>query len=278
MQLDVFSSLHVSTSNDGAVVHLELDHGKANEMGTPQLLELELLTAQLGADKKAAALVTTSRRRSRRGTPIFVAGADVTERVGWEQHQVRLHVRWQRRVLANLRAAPVFHVGVVAGVAFGWGTEFLLTCDYRIACDGARFALPETGLGILPGAGGSAELQAQIGAPHALRLGMTGEVIDGQEALRIGLVQEFEPDHDAAMERANALAIRASTRSPTANGAFKQALLSSQGLARASREELEALAYEHCVLTGEATIGREHFGAARKGDPIPWGPRRPWVR
>ena len=192
-----FEFLNVTVSDDGAVVVLTFDHGKANEVSSAVLRELQDLGRMLREDGDARAWISTSRRTSSRGTPIFVAGADVSERVGWTDDQVKAHVRWQRHLLADLRDVPQFHIAVVGGVAFGWGTEWLLTADYRIACDGARFALPETGLGIVPGAGGTAWLSDQIGLAHALRLGMTGEAIDAEEACRIGLVQEQHDTLDA---------------------------------------------------------------------------------
>lgn len=273
MGFEGYEHLHVTADADGRVVTLRLDHGKANEMGTPQLAELERLAAEL-RDGPAVALITHSTKRSSKGTPIFVAGANVTERVGWSDDRVKAHVRWQRAVLAALRAAPVFHVVVVEGVALGWGTEYLLVGDYRIATPSASFALPETGLGILPGAGGTGELWAQIGAPQALRLGMTGERIDADEAIRIGLVQEGASDAEAAMTRALALAQLVARRSPTALAAFKGALLAAVGLDASARTETEAEAYDHCVETGQAAIGREHFADIRNGGVPPWGPRR----
>lgn len=272
--IDGIETLQLNATHDGAVWELRFDHGKANEIGTEQLDELDRLADALAADPTVRALVSTSTRQSRRGTPIFVAGANVTERLGWSDEQVKAHVRRQRKTLGRLRRAPVFHVAVVAGVAFGWGTEFLLTADYRIAASGARFALPETGLGILPGAGGTGELHAQIGMAHALRLGMTGEVIEPAEAARIGLVQEAFDDHAQAMDRARALAARAATRSPTANAAFKAAVLAAEGQDAEHRTESEAKAYERCVDLGEAAIGRANFAASRDGTPIPWGPKR----
>jgi enoyl-CoA hydratase/carnithine racemase len=269
-----YEHLRVGVEHGGAVVTLAFDHGKANEIGGAQLAELDRLASSLSEDADARALITTSHRVTRSGTPIFVSGADVTERVGWSGDRVKAHVRHQREVLQRLRAAPVLHVVVVAGVAFGWGTEFLLTADYRIAAPGARFALPETGLGILPGAGGSSELHAAIGAAHALRLGLTGEVIDHLEAARIGLVQEVAADQAAGLQRARALGLLAATRSPTANAAFKATVLASEGLAAGTRGELEAQAYEHCVDSGEAAIGREHFAEIRDGLIPPWGERR----
>lgn len=273
MRLEGIDTLHLEQEADGAVLVLRFDHGKANEIGSRQLVELERLAAHLEADGGTRALLTYSARVSEKGTPIFVSGADVTERVGWDDARIKEHVRWQRAVLARLRRAPVLHVVVVQGVAFGWGTEFLLTADYRLACPGARFALPETGLGILPGAGGTSELQAEIGPAQALRLGLTGEVIDAAEALSIGLVQEVLPDPAAALARARALARMAATRSPTANAAFKAALLSSIGAPGARRASLEARAYEVCVDAGEAARGRAGFAAARRGAPVAWGPR-----
>lgn len=272
-QMDGFQHLGVTTEADGRVVVVELDHGKANEMGSEQLRELEALTRLLSEDPAVVAAITWSRKRSSRGTPLFVAGANVTERVGWDDDRVKQHVRWQRSVLQGLRAAPVFHIGVAGGVALGWGTEYLLLCDYRIAAEGARFGLPETGLGIVPGAGGTADLWAHVGVAQALRLGMTGERIDAAEALRIGLVQERAPDLDAAMDRARALAALACRRSPTAIAAYKAALLGAVGLPGPQRLALEAAAYERCVDAGEAAIGRASFAAIRAGETPPWGKR-----
>lgn len=256
---------------DGPVAVLELDHGKANEMGSPQLAAFERLVDALPA-QGVRALITFSKRRSRRGTPIFVAGANVTERTGWSDDAVAAHVRRQRAVLARLRQLPLFHIAVVNGVALGWGTEYLITCDYRIAASEAVFGLPETGLGILPGAGGTSELWSLIGVPQALRLGMTGERIDATEAHRIGLVQELADDVDAGLARAHALAARVARNSPTGVAAFKRGVLASVGQAADARREIEAQAYERCLFSGEAAIGRANFKAIREGAEVPWGP------
>lgn len=265
--------LSLDTLDSGArVAFLDLDHGRANEMGSAALRDWEALCAFLEAGG-ARALVTSSRRRSRKGTPIFIAGADVTERVGWTPDQVKGHVRWQRAVLQRLRRVPVLHVGVVSGVALGWGTEFLLCCDVRIACPGATFGLPETGLGIVPGAGGTSELWSLVGVNQALRLGLTGERIGPDEAARIGLVEEVAESLEAGLERARALAARAAKNSPTALAAFKRGVLASVGQSGAVRTEVEATAYERCVDSGEAAVGRARFGQARKGEDLSdWGP------
>ncbi len=267
-----FEHLQLDTPVPGVAV-LTFDHGKANEMGTVQLRELEALPAWIEA-RGIVCLVTRSTKRSRKGTPIFVAGANVTERVGWSDEEVKAHVRYQRSTLQLLRRTPVFHVVLVEGVCLGWGTEYLLVGDYRLATPAASFALPETGLGILPGAGGTGELWAQVGVPQALRLGMTGERIGADEAVRIGLVQELAASGEAGMERALALAALVARKSPTALAAFKRAVLDSVGGGEALRTENEASAYERCVDTGEAAIGRAHFAQIREGEVPPWAPRQ----
>lgn len=276
LDVDRYRLLHVQTSPDGFVVECRLNHGKANEVGSAVLDELGRLAADLSSDPDARALVTWSDQRSRRGTPIFVAGADVAERSGWSPEQVASHVGRQRAILTSFREVPVFHVVVVSGVALGWGTEFLLTADHVVASDGASFALPETGLGIVPGAGGTSELWSRIGPRQALWLGMTGEALNPSEALRIGLVDRHVPSEGDALEAARACANRAATRSPTANAAFKRALLRSIGASSPDRASFEDDAYRHCLLTGEAAIGRSQFDAIRRGERVAWGPKRPW--
>ena len=263
-------SLHASVSSDGSVLHVTLDHGRVNEMGSSELGDWDTITEHLNGGRFRA-LLTTSDKVTRSGKRIFIAGANVTERSQWSVDQVKAHVRRQRSTLAALRHVPAFHVTVVDGLALGWGTEFMITADYRIGTPSARFALPETSIGIVPGAGGTSELSKIIGPNQALRLGMTGEQISAEEALRIGLIDELAESKDAAMERARALTSLAAKRSPTAVGAFKQGVLASLSMAAEDRTELEAQAYELCVDSGDAAIGRKHFKAITAGETVSWG-------
>jgi enoyl-CoA hydratase/carnithine racemase len=273
MDLAAIAALHPRYEEDHGLLILELDHGKANEMGGEQLAAFDALAAMIEGDAAVTCLCTTSRRVSRRGTPIFIAGANVTERVGWDDARVKAHVRSQRALMLRLRRLPIFTTVISHGVTLGWGTEFVLTADYTLATPTASFALPETGLGILPGARGTAELAQAIGPAQALRLGCTGEAVGGEEAARLGLVQEVVADVDAGLTRVRALADLLRRRSPTAVAAFKRGLLDAQGRREAERLEIEAAAYERCVDSGEAAIGRANFAAIRAGEAPPWGPR-----
>jgi len=274
MDLSRLAPLHPTFDAALGLLTLDLDHGKANEMGTVQLAAFEALCEVVEAEAAVRTLVTTSHRMTSSGKPIFIAGANVTEREGWDDAKVKSHVLRQRELMRRLSRLPVFHVVVVGGVTLGWGTEYLLVADYVIGARGASFALPETGLGILPGARGTAELALRIGPMQALRLGITGESIEAEEAVRIGLASELAADVDAGLARARAMAAAVARRSPTAVVAFKDGLLDSLGRSEDERLAIEGDAYERCVDSGEAARGRASFAAIRAGETPSWGPRR----
>lgn len=273
MDLSAIEGLHPTHDPERHLLTLELDHGKANEMGTAQLEAFEALCDLLERDDSIRTLCTTSRRTSKKGKPIFIAGANVTERADWGTDRVKAHVIRQRQLMVRLRHLPVFNIVVPSGVTLGWGTEYLLTADYTVATTAASFALPETGLGILPGARGTAELAMLVGPAHAVRLGATGESIGADEAARIGLVQEVVADVDAGLERVLALATLVSKKSPTAVAAYKAAMLASLGRPEADRLEAERRAYELTVKVGDAATGRAHFADIRAGKAPPWAAR-----
>jgi enoyl-CoA hydratase/carnithine racemase len=274
MDLSPIAGLNPRYEDGHRLLVLELDHGKANEMGSEQLDAFTKLCELVEKNDEVRTLCTTSRRSSKNGRPIFIAGANVTERVGWDDARIKAHVIRQRALMDRLRRLPVFNIVLTHGVTLGWGTEYLLTGDFALATDGATFGLPETGLGILPGARGTAELALAVGPAHALRLGCTGETIGAEEAVRIGLVQEVVESVDAGLRRVRELADLVRRRSPTAVATYKRAMLNACGVEPAARLEIERRAYEHTVATGEAAIGRQHFAAIRDGGVPPWGPRR----
>lgn len=274
MDLTAIDALHPSYDADRRLLVLDLDHGKANEMGTEQLDALTRLCEQLEADDSVRCLCTSSRRTSKRGTPIFIAGANVTERTGWDDTRVKAHVLRQRDLMRRIRRLPLFTIVLSHGVTLGWGTEYVLTADYTLATPTASFALPETGLGIIPGARGTAELAQLVGPAHALRLGCTGESVKAESALAIGLVQEVVANVDAGLARVHAMAERLCTRSPTAVAAFKRGLLAGLGQPEAVRLDEERRAYELTVDTGEAAIGRASFAEIRAGKAPRWGSRK----
>ena len=99
-----------------------------------------------------------------------------------------------QKAFTRLAAMPVVSVAEIGGAALGGGLELALACDLRVAGQSARLGLPEAGLGLVPGAGGTQRLPAIAGDAVARRLILGAEVVDGTEAARLGLAQWVQPD------------------------------------------------------------------------------------
>ena len=129
MDLSAIEGLHPTYDAALRLLTLELDHGKANEMGTVQLDAFDALCELLEGSDEIRTLCTTSRRVSKKGKPIFIAGANVTERTDWDTERVKAHVLRQRALMVRLRHLPVFNIAVPHGVTLGWGR---IPADHRL--------------------------------------------------------------------------------------------------------------------------------------------------
>ena len=150
-------------------------------------------------------------------------------------------------VLAPLGAAfdalaglPQPVVAAIEGRAHSAGLELALACDIRVASSAATFALPETALGLVPRGGGTQRLPSAVGRAQALRMVLTGEVIDAAEARRIGLVSAVVSEGEAAA-KAMEIAAQIAARGPLATRFVKEAIArgSELSLDQALRLELE---------------------------------------
>ncbi|MGH7785852.1 MAG: enoyl-CoA hydratase/isomerase family protein, partial [Candidatus Binatia bacterium] len=118
----------------------------------------------------------------------FCSGGDLRE-FGTAPSPARAReVRWLRDVWGTLWRLPVITIAAVHGLAVGGGFEMALLCDQCIASRDARFALPETALGMIPGVGGTQTLPRLIGTGRALHLVLSGDWLDARTAHRLGLV------------------------------------------------------------------------------------------
>jgi enoyl-CoA hydratase len=156
------------------------------------------------------------------GDKAFVAGADIGEFAERTPIQQRAAMEG-RRVFDVVATFPKPTIAAINGYALGGGCELALACDLRVAARSARFGQPEVNLGILPGGGGTQRLPRLVGSGRAMRLILTGELIDAETAERIGLVDEVVDD-DTLRERAAALADRIAGHSPVALRLIKEAV------------------------------------------------------
>jgi enoyl-CoA hydratase len=130
------------------------------------------------------------------GTKAFVAGADIAELSAQDPLEGRERARRGQYVLRRIETSPKPVIAAVNGFALGGGCELAMACHIRIASENAKFGQPEVKLGIGPGYGGSQRLPRLVGQGRALELILTAEMIDAQEAHRIGLVNAVVPPPD----------------------------------------------------------------------------------
>ena len=114
-------------------------------------------------------------------------------------------------------------IAAVHGYCLGGGLEIAMACDIRMAAPNAVFGLPETGLGLIPGGGGTQRLPRIVGLGPALDLLLSGDRIDAAEALRIGLVSRLSASGDSLVEEVQALAQRIASKPATATAYAKEA-------------------------------------------------------
>src|SRR5258705_8638990 len=127
------------------------------------------------------------------GEKAFVAGADINELAVMTPLQGEASSKLGQAALREIETLGKPVIAAVNGFALGGGCELALACHMRFASDSARMGLPEVGLGIIPGYGGTQRLPRIVGLGLALELIATARMIDAQEALRIGLVNRVLP-------------------------------------------------------------------------------------
>lgn len=191
----------VLVATEGPVGIITLNRPEAlNALNRQLTAELSAAAAAFDADSRIAAIVVTGSDRA------FAAGADIKEikdKSFAEVYEEQLiTATWEG--LAQVRK-PV--IAAVSGHAIGGGCEIALMCDIIIASETARFALPETTIGIIPGAGGTQRLTRIVGKAVAMDMILTGRALSAPEALSMGLVSRVVPAGSQVSE-AVALAAR----------------------------------------------------------------------
>lgn len=171
-----------------------------------------------------------------RGPRAFSAGADITEFVHVDSTVEARASHYRRDAYARLEALPMPTIAAIHGYALGGGAELTLCCDIRIAADNAVFGFPETGLGTYPGAGGTQRLPRAVGRSNALWLVSSGQRIDAQRALEIGMVNRVVPA-DLLMEQARALAATIAANAPLGIRYAKECVV--RGLKMPAREAMK---------------------------------------
>jgi len=130
------------------------------------------------------------------GAKAFVAGADIAEMLAFDPVAARGFARAGQQLFSLIESLSKPVIAAVGGFALGGGCELAMACDIRIASDNAKFGQPEINLGTIPGFAGTQRLPRLVGKGRAKELLLTGDVIDAQEAFRIGLVNKVVPQDE----------------------------------------------------------------------------------
>ena len=184
-----------------------------NALNSAVLEELKAVVSQISEGMIRCLILTGEGQRS------FVAGADISEMKDMTKEEAAAFGRHGNQVFRMLETLPVPVIAAVNGYALGGGFELALACDLRIASENAMFSFPETGLGIMPGFGGTQRCVRLMGMNLAKELIFTGRRMKAAEARERGLVMNVVPSENLLQEALTA--------------AGKIAALSAKGVANA---------------------------------------------
>ena len=225
-----------------------------NALNAQLLSELRTALEQLESDEQIRAIVITGA-----GDRAFAAGADIGElNAITNALEGAGKARYGQDLTLFIERLRVPVIMAINGFALGGGCELAMAGDIRIASKNAGFGQPEVNLGLIPGYGGSQRTTRLVGRGMAMYLCLTGERIDAQEALRIGLVQKVVSSAELHAEALRIASLIAS-KAPFAIQACKRVINEGAGLPLWDALSLEALSFGTLVTTDDFREGTRAF-------------------
>jgi enoyl-CoA hydratase/carnithine racemase len=226
------------------------------------------LVAELSAEAKRAAGDPAIRAvvLTGSGTRAFCAGANLKERRGWTDDDVRAWLVELHAALRDVERCPKPWIAAVNGLALGGGCELALACDLRVVDPAAQMGLTETRIGVIPGGGGTVRLARLVGLGRARDMILTARRVPTDEALRMGLADRVSAPGgsvDAAVALGNEIAANA----PLSVAAAKAAIADAWDLSLDAALERERAHYETVLRSADRLEGLQAFAEKR---PAKW--------
>jgi enoyl-CoA hydratase len=228
-----------------------------NALNSETLQELKEAVTQLKESDAVKVIVITSEGKA------FVAGADIGEMKDMSRDQAKEFSRTGQKVFSKIAKIKKPVIAAINGFALGGGCELALACDIRIASEKAKLGQPEVNLGVIPGFAGTQRLSRLVGIAKAKELIFTGDMVDAQTALSIGLVNQVVPAEqlmDTCMELANKIASKGPVAVKLAKKVINEGI--EEKLDKGSEHESDEFA--ECFTSGEAKEGMTAYLEKRK--------------
>ena len=242
----------------GAVEVWSIDGAaRRNSITRAMLAGLDAELARVASRREARCVIITGA-----GDRAFCAGADLKERASMSDEEVHAFHRELRGALSAIEASPKVFLAAVNGFALGGGFELALACDLRLVSTSAELGLPEVGLGIIPGGGGTQRLARAVGVARAKDLVLTARRIDAVEALAFGVATRAAPP-EQLREVALAMAAEVARNAPISLRQAKRAIDGGFHLPLAEALDLENQLYQACLGTKDRLEALAAFAQKR---------------
>ncbi|NMH73650.1 enoyl-CoA hydratase [Bacillus sp. RO2] len=229
-----------------------------NAFNYDMLVELGNVAEELRTNADVRVVVITAA-----GEKAFSVGADLKERRGLTEQQVRRNVYKIGDVFNRIADLPQPTIAAINGYAFGGGMELLLACDFRVTCKDVKMGLTETSLAIIPGAGGTQRLPRIIGEAKAMELILTARRFTGEEASGFGLITRLVDEASQVLDGAMELAREMLKNGPVAVQQAKFAIRQGMGVDMQTGLQIERKAYEVIIPTEDRVEALVAFGEKR---------------
>jgi enoyl-CoA hydratase len=239
---------------DGDIVVVSVDRqDKLNALNAEVVSELGEVFSSIADDDQVRGVILTGA-----GNKAFVAGADIGELARMDSVSGVRVSRQGQDVFRRIERFSKPVLAAVGGFALGGGCELALACHLRVASRNARFGLPEVGLGIIPGYGGTVRLTRLVGLGRALELTLTGEMIDADRALAMGLVSAVV-ERDALLDESKALMRKITKNGPVAVRLALESIYHALDTATAEALDLESSLFGLLASTEDMKEGMAAF-------------------
>jgi enoyl-CoA hydratase len=247
-----YEHIHVKLEDQYALI--TVDRPKAlNALSSAVLSELTTAASELELSDEARVVVITGA-----GDKAFVAGADISEMRDLGPMQAEALAEMGGNLAAAIESSAKPYIAAVNGFALGGGLELALACDFVYAARTARLGLPEVKLGVIPGFGGTQRLPRRVGPAKAKEMIFTGEMIDAEEALRIGLVDAVHAP-EALLGEVAKTAARIAKNGPLAVAAAKRLVHMGQSMSLEAAVTLEQRTFAGLFASEDQKEGMAAF-------------------